>query len=335
MTQHHLRREDYKVGWVAALPIEFAAAEMLLDENHGRDADEFSTYTLGRIGEHNVVLGCLPAGQTGTNTMTRAAAQMMARYSSIQMGLTVGIGGGVPSSEADVRLGDVVISQPHMEHPGVIQYDFGKATTMGFVRTGSLSPPPPILLNALARLQANRFINKSSLSTYLATLSSASVFRRDEAAPDLLFQPNYTHVGGRTCDGCDGKNVVNRPSRGNQEIVIHYGTIASGNQVIEDAVTRDELSSKFGGVLCFEMEAAGLMNTFKCLVIRGICSYADSHKNDTWQPYAAATAAACGKEILNIIPGNAVKKMPSTSESNSGQESDLSEINHILCETRE
>jgi hypothetical protein len=78
---------------VAALPIEFAAAEMMFDENHGRDADEFSTYTLGRIGEHNVVLGCLPAGQTGTNTMTRAAAQMMARYSSIQMGLTVGIGG--------------------------------------------------------------------------------------------------------------------------------------------------------------------------------------------------------------------------------------------------
>ena len=44
------------------------------------------------------------------------------------------------------------------------------------------------------------------------------------------------------------------------------------------------------------------MNDFRCLVIRGICDYADSHKNKTWQPYAAATAAACAKEILSLVP---------------------------------
>jgi Cdc6-like AAA superfamily ATPase len=54
--------------------------------------------------------------------------------------------------------------------------------------------------------------------------------------------------------------------------------------------------------MCVEMEAAGLMDTFPCLVIRGICDYADSHKNDRWQPYAAATAAAYMKELLLIIP---------------------------------
>ena len=53
--------------------------------------------------------------------------------------------------------------------------------------------------------------------------------------------------------------------------------------------------------MCFEMEAAGLMNDFPCLVVRGICDYTDSHKNKKWQPYAAATAAACAKEILSII----------------------------------
>ncbi|KAL3444390.1 hypothetical protein BJX65DRAFT_310973 [Aspergillus insuetus] len=46
------------------------------------------------------------------------------------------------------------------------------------------------------------------------------------------------------------------------------------------------------------MEAAGLMNTYPCLVIRGICDYADSHKNKAWQGYAAATAAAFAKELL-------------------------------------
>ena len=48
-------------------------------------------------------------------------------------------------------------------------------------------------------------------------------------------------------------------------------------------------------MLCFKMEAAGLMDDFPCLVVRGICDYADSHKNKQWQGYAAATAAAYAK----------------------------------------
>jgi hypothetical protein len=64
---------------------------------------------------------------------------------------------------------------------------------------------------------------------------------------------------------------------------------------------RDDISKKLGGVLCFEMEAAGLMDRFPCLVIRGICDYADSHKNKTWQPYAAAAASAYAKELLSTI----------------------------------
>src|SRR6266702_2590586 len=73
-------------------------------------------------------------------------------------------------------------------------------------------------------------------------------------------------------------------------------------------VSRDRLSAELGGVLCFEMEAAGLMNEFPCAVIRGICDYADSHKNKSWQPYAAATAAAATKELLLIIPAEEVAK---------------------------
>jgi hypothetical protein len=71
---------------------------------------------------------------------------------------------------------------------------------------------------------------------------------------------------------------------------------------MRDGVERDRVSAELGGVLCFEMEAAGLMNNFPCLVIRGICDYADSHKNKKWQVYAAGTAAACAKEVLSVIP---------------------------------
>ena len=61
--------------------------------------------------------------------------------------------------------------------------------------------------------------------------------------------------------------------------------------------TRDRLRRELD-VLCFEMEAAGLMDSFLCLVIRGGCHYADSHKNKRWQAYAAATAAAYAKGLL-------------------------------------
>jgi hypothetical protein len=61
-------------------------------------------------------------------------------------------------------------------------------------------------------------------------------------------------------------------------------------------VTREKLRQE-SGTICLEMEAAGLMDNFPCLVIRGICDYSDTHKNKNWQPYAAATVAAYAKEV--------------------------------------
>ena len=76
---------------------------------------------------------------------------------------------------------------------------------------------------------------------------------------------------------------------------------------MKDAILRDKLARE-QGVLCFEMEAAGIMNRFPCLVIRGICDYCDSHKNKQWQGYAAMTAAAYTKELLMMIPCEDVEK---------------------------
>src|SRR5437764_9647810 len=113
--RYRLRREDYTVGWVCALPTELAAAQEMLDEEHedlDHDANNTNIYTLGRIGEHNVVIACLPKGQTGTDSATAVAVQMKSAFTSIRFGLMVGIGGGVPSLKADIRLGDVVVSSP-------------------------------------------------------------------------------------------------------------------------------------------------------------------------------------------------------------------------------
>ncbi|CAN9183859.1 unnamed protein product [Alternaria alternata] len=306
-----LRCEDYTVGWVCALPVELAAAQEMLDEEHDTpryDAHDTNLYTCGRVGEHNVVIACLPEGQTGTSSAAAVAAQMKSTFSSTRFGLMVGIGGGVPSEEADVRLGDVVVSKPHKTHGGVVQYDLGKATPSGFERTGALNTPPTVLLNAVANVRAKQMRGKGTLLEYLSKLGSLPAFTREAAGSDTLFEAEYDHAGGEaTCVKCSAEHVVIRETR-RQDVVAHYGTIASGNQVIKDAAVRDKLSAELGGVLCFEMEAAGLMNSFPCLVIRGICDYADSHKNKRWQPYAAATAAAYAKEVLSAIPPAEVAK---------------------------
>lgn len=66
------------------------------------------------------------------------------------------------------------------------------------------------------------------------------------------------------------------------------------------------------------MEAAGLMDNFPCLVIRGICDYSDSHKNKQWQDYAAATAAAYSKELLSVVHASHVMNTPTARSINNG-----------------
>jgi nucleoside phosphorylase len=283
----------------------------MLDEEHNTppyNAHDSNLYTCGRVGKHNVVIACLPKGQTGTHSAAAVAVQMKLTFSSTQFGLMVGIGGGVPSEETDVRLRDVVVSKPYKTHGGVVQYDSGKATASGFERTGALNTLPTVLLNAVANVQAKQMRGRDRLLEYLLKLNSLPDFTREAAGSDMLFKAEYKHLGkGATCAKCSTEHAVNWEPR-RQDVVVHYRTIASGNQVIKDAAVRDKLSAELGGVLCFEVEAAGLMNSFPCLVVRGICDYADSHKNKQWQAYAAGTAAAYAKEVLSVIPPAEVAK---------------------------
>jgi nucleoside phosphorylase len=311
-----LPHHKYTVGWVCALPVELAAAQEMLDEEHNTppiDAHDTNIYTCGRVGEHNVVIACLPKGQTGTHSAAAVAMQIRLAFRCTRFRLIVGIGGGVPSKEADIRLRDVVVSKPHTTHGGVVQYDSGKATPSGLVRTGSLNAPPTVLLNAVANLRAKHIRGRGRLSEYLSKLRSLPDFTQEAAGSDTLYDTTYNHKGGATCKQCDTSYVADRePQR--QELVVHYSTIASGNQVIRSAAERDQVSTAFSSVLCFKIEAAGLINNFPCLVIRGICDYTDSHKNKRWQPYAAATAAAYAKEVLSVIPAAEVVKAQTADE---------------------
>lgn len=167
-------------------------------------------------------------------------------------------------------------------------------TGTGCKRTGSLNQPPTVLLSALAQLESDHILGLEKAPMYLSEMYSKYSALRKTAiylGPELdkLFQPDYNHkITKRTaCQDYDVTLLVSREPRDNEDPVIHYGTIASGNQVIKDGHTRD-LLLKEHEILCFEMEAAGVMDNFPCLVIRGICDYSDSHKSKRWQGYAAA-----------------------------------------------
>ena len=239
----------------------------------------------------------------------------MQRSFPIKFGLMVGVGGGVWSKKDDIRLGDVVVSQPTGIHGGVVQWDYGKTGKGGsFQRTGSLDKPPLVLLHALQELRTTDLMKgvdiKGSLSFMVQDKPQMSyIYRYQGADHDQLFKATYDHEGDETCDGCDPKLIVQRPARENSTPRIHYGNVASGNEVMKHGATRDEIAKR-EGVICFEMEAAGLMNNFRCLVIKGICDYADSHKNKIWQPYAAATAAAFARALLGFIDEQEVIKTP-------------------------
>ena len=300
-----LARHEYTVGWICALPYELAAAQEMLDEEH-EDLEQIendeNVYSLGSISGHNVVIVCLPAGRIGNSPAAVVATQLKATFKGIRFGLMVGIGGGVPSADIDIRLGDVVVGKPQGSFGGVVQFDFGKSKPDGFERTGHLNSPPAILLSAISKAQAYGLRSKSKFSEHILKLSGIPWFTRKNAGNDVLFEASYNHEPGSGCQSCDTARIIHRDVRTDQEVAVHYGTIASGNQVIRSALQRNDLSDQLGGVMCFEMEAAGLMNGFSCLVIRGICDYADSHKNKKWQPYAAGTAAAYAKEVLSMIP---------------------------------
>ncbi|KAL4418340.1 hypothetical protein CABS03_01691 [Colletotrichum abscissum] len=302
-----------------------AAAELMLDEIYDdvqfeQNDGDHNSYTLGLMQGHRVVIACLPNGVYGTNPAAIVAKDMLRTFKSIRFGLLVGIGGGAPSPDHDIRLGDIVVSRPTGTSGGVIQYDRGKKRKLEeFERTGSLNAPPTALLTALSSLQARHLRGASKtpgfLSEAVEKIQKAS-FRQNYTyqgkSNDRLFRTEYEHVNVDSscndCDGCDNSQIVERVDRDDADPVVHYGNIASANQVVKDSKTRDRLSKELG-VICFEMEAAGLMQDFPCLVIRGICDYSDSHKNKRWQNYAAATAAAYAKGLLSrVLPSNVKKE---------------------------
>jgi len=99
--------------------------------------------------------------------------------------------------------------------------------------------------------------------------------------------------------------LADRPDGNNNHPTIEIGVIASGDKVIEDVAERDKIAAANRKIMAIEMEGYGVIaaawqsfEQVRCLVIRALCDYADSSKNDQWHPYAAAVAAGFTKHFL-------------------------------------
>ncbi|EAW15295.1 5'-methylthioadenosine/S-adenosylhomocysteine nucleosidase family protein [Aspergillus clavatus NRRL 1] len=282
--------EEYTIGWVSALPKEMAAATYMLDEYHDepqwRSPGDCAAYNLGRMGAHNVVIVCLRKGIYGPSSAKQAAGHMARTFRNLRYILMVGIGGGTPSDDNDIRLGDVVVSVPSYGHGGVMHYDLEPE-----LRVRAFDhQPPEVLLDAVCALGLRAEEHRPQILQHVEDMVTKYPrlrrhgFAYDSTRIDRLHDTEDRHI--------------KRPNRQDEGPVVHYGLVASGSQLVKDAAIRGQLAKR--GIKCVEMEAAGLVDDYPCLVIRGICDYADKYKNDDWQEYAAATAAGYAKELLRV-----------------------------------
>ncbi|TEY29167.1 hypothetical protein BOTCAL_0965g00030 [Botryotinia calthae] len=142
-----LPSEAYTVGWICAIRTELQVAKAMLDKVHAStkevDLHDDNIYTLGSIAQHNIAITCLP--EYCTAIVVTAAKDIIHKFRNIRFGLMFGIGGGIPSTRNDIRLGDVVVSMPNEAGVGVVQYDMGRREKDGFYRKGALNKPPNLL----------------------------------------------------------------------------------------------------------------------------------------------------------------------------------------------
>ncbi|KAI1122591.1 purine and uridine phosphorylase [Nemania abortiva] len=325
-------QHDFKIAIICALTLEAQAVAALFDihwdnKAYNQAPEDTNTYSVGTIGGHNVVLVHLH--NIGKVAAATAAAFLRTCYKGIRLALVVGICGGVPFGESldkEILMGDVVISD------GIIQYDFGSQYPDEFRRKGgvrdNLPRPGPLIRGFLTKLKTSQALGQleERMLEHLRDLQQepGNTATYPGAIEDRLFNPTYQHKHhghpgcseckseAVACDealrlgceqlGCDEQELVPRvrsmPPSGLP--VIHFGLFASGDSVMKSGKERDKVASE-DGVIAFEMEGAGLWETFPhCLIIKSVCDYADSHKNKRFQSYAAATAAVTTKAILEI-----------------------------------
>ncbi|GKZ17867.1 hypothetical protein AbraCBS73388_010807 [Aspergillus brasiliensis] len=309
-------REDFKITIICALTLEAKAVVQLFDAIYDENLDQYrkapgdnNTYTLGSIGKYHVVLVYMPGA--GKGYASSVATDVKRSYACLELALVVGVCGGVPYakdqtfSQQDILLGDVIVSK------GLVQYDLGRLHPTGFVRKNTalanLPRPRPEILSFLKKLEVYYERLISRLHTHLAKVQKEFPSGYPGAEKDRLFSPEYEHQA-KNCKCAEythyDDGIVARRgeyARQDQGTAVHFGLVASGDTVMVSAHDRDRIS-EIEDIIGFETEGAGVWEIIPCIVIKGVSYYADSHKTKEWEHFAAASAAACTRAILDETP---------------------------------
>ncbi|RKK92683.1 hypothetical protein BFJ71_g10071 [Fusarium oxysporum] len=311
-------RADFPLAIICALSLEVDAIEALFDEYwdchiYSKAPGDPNSYSTGRIGHHNVVLAYMP--EAGKANGAAVATNCRVSFPHVKLAIVVGICGVIPftpgprDAHHEIILGDVIVSQSVVQYdlgrqyPGSVEYKDTNEEALGRPNVEIRS-----LLSKLNGLRARRAF-ESDMGCFLSLLQEdlELAAQYPEPGTDRLYEATYQHVDkDMPCDkcGCNGKLVPReRLEKGALEPRVHFGRIASGDTVMKSGEDRDHIARKLG-VIAFEMESAGVWDSLPCLVVKGACDYADSHKAKATQNYAAATAAACTKAILRhwVVP---------------------------------
>jgi nucleoside phosphorylase len=282
---------DISVAVVTALPVECAAVRAVadgVDDQPAPDEDPnsyasgtFASLTPGR--PHRVVIAVLPFD--GTRGAASVVSDLLRSFPGVRAVVMAGIAAGVPrldDPEWHVRLGDIVVAT------GVVATDQIQLTDGVERLRWQPGGTPSELSGAVRQLQVKDVAGTRPWETWL----SLAAFTRPDDAADVL------HVNGVPVEHPPRELTGHRPGLPK----VHYGPIASGDQLMRDERRRDELARRHG-VVAFEMEATGIavaaaLRGRQTLVVRGISDYGDRMKGSRWQPYAALAAAAYVRALL-------------------------------------
>jgi nucleoside phosphorylase len=315
-----VNRTDFKIAILCALPLEAEAVLPLFEVVYSGDqyrnltkaSEDANAYTLGRIGEYNIILVHMP--NAGKQAAASVAVHLKRSYPGIELSFLLGVCGGVPFAQdmdrpgarKDIFLGDIVVSH------GVVQYDLGARLPKGFVRkdtlTSNLGRPSQEIRSIIAMMKASHRRLMPRLLIHLANIQEAQGILYPGSQKDILFRSVYEHSPTNCQCFFDVSKIEDTviSRRRTPDIRtpcpnLHFGFVASGDMVIKSATYRDQVSEN-ECVIGFEMELAGIWDNLPCILIKGVADYADSHKNKEWQRFAAASSAACLRSLLDFTP---------------------------------
>jgi len=322
-------------------------------DRYGKAPGDTNTYTTGVISGHNVVLAFMPGMGKGNAAAVAASfrSSFGGIKLALVVGVCGGVPYGT-DDEKEILLGDVIVSDGLIRYDFGRQLPdrFVRKDTLNENLGRQNSEIRAFLTRLKGRRGRMRMREKAFdyLNALRTELGDEEV-RYPGATEDKLFESSYRHKHHnlQTCAICvkcekkedevcgaalnlscselqcsENKLVPRRRLTSAVEAgnatkepkpMIHYGFIASGDAVMKSGEHRDEIALR-EKVIAFEMEGAGVWDNFPCVVIKGVCDYADSHKNKKWQSYAAATAAACMKAFLEAWV-SADKLLPDASAS--------------------